>query len=564
MRSAADRTRTDAPAAETPPEAMPAIAPRLLTDLLDKAVAQHGDWPAVDFLGRRWSYTELGEQVRRAASGLQDLGVKPGTRVGLCLPNTPYFVIFYFAILRIGGVVVNFNPLYVERELRHQIVDSGTTVMIVPDLKMIHSKVAAIASETGLINIIVCPMSGILPLAQRIGFALFKRKDHARIPDDALHVRFAELGADGEAPDPVLQSPEDLAVLQYTGGTTGVPKGARLSHANLAANSAQMITHVGHMPGRQERTLGVLPLFHVFALTTVLNYSIDTAAEMVLLPRFEMKQFLKTVRRCSPTQFFGVPTLYAAMNRLADKDIPDLSAIRVCISGGAPLPLEVRAQFEQRTKCRIVEGYGLSEASPIITCNPLEGPVKDNSAGPAFPDTVIEIRDRDEPHRLLPTGERGEVCARGPQIMQGYWNKPEESAAAFIDGALRTGDIGYLDADGYLFLVDRIKDLILCGGYNVYPRVIEDALYEHPAVAEAVVIGIPDSYRGQSPKAFVSLGPNMETDEAALCAFLKDRLSKIEMPSAIEIRASLPKTLIGKLSKKALFDEEAARSAPKP
>ena len=551
--------RNDPPAAELPPETMPTIAPRLLTDLLDKAVLHHGDQPAIDFLGRRWTYNELGDLVRQTARGLQDLGVKPGMRVGLCLPNTPYFVIFYFAVLRIGGVVVNFNPLYVERELKHQILDSGTTIMVVPDLKLIHAKVAKVAEETGLTNIIVCPFGAVLPLVKRMAFACFKRRDIAHIPNDARHVRFADLIADDADPEPVAQSPHDLAVLQYTGGTTGQPKGARLSHANLAANSAQMILHVGHLPDQPERTLGVLPLFHVFALTTVLNYSVDTAAEMVLLPRFEMKQFLATIRRTRPTQFLGVPTIYAALIALPEDQRPDLSTIHICISGGAPLPFEVRDQFEHLYGLRLVEGYGLSEASPIIACNPCEGVVKDNSCGPAFPETVLEIHDLEEPHRVLGVGERGEVCARGPQVMQGYWNRPEDSEKAFIDGALRTGDVGYLDEDGYLFLVDRIKDLILCGGYNVYPRVIEDALYEHPAVAEAVVIGVPDAYRGQSPKAFVSLRAGMAADEAELCAFLKERLSKIEMPSSIELRDHLPKTLIGKLSKKALADEEAAR-----
>ena len=553
-------TSKDLPA-DLPPEVMPTIAPRLLTDLLDKAVAHHGSQPAIDFLGRRWTYAELGDLVRRAARGLQDLGVKPGMRVGLCLPNTPYFVIFYFAVLRIGAVVVNFNPLYVERELKHQILDSGTTIMVVPDLKLIHAKVAKVAEETGLAHIVVCPFGAILPPLKRLAFACFKRRDVASVPNDARHVRFAELIADDADPDPVVQSPHDLAVLQYTGGTTGLPKGARLSHANLAANSAQMILHVGHLPDQPERTLGVLPLFHVFALTTVLNYSVDTAAEMVLLPRFEMKQFLGTIRRTRPTQFLGVPTIYAAIIALPERDRPDLSTIHICISGGAPLPFEVRDQFEHIYGVRLVEGYGLSEASPIIACNPCDGVIKDNSAGPAFPETILEIRDLDDPHRLMATGERGEVCARGPQVMQGYWNRPEESENAFVDGALRTGDVGYLDQDGYLFLVDRIKDLILCGGYNVYPRVIEDALYEHPAVAEAVVIGVPDSYRGQSPKAFVALHAGMHADEAELCAFLKERLSKIEMPSSIEMRESLPKTLIGKLSKKALADEETARRA---
>jgi long-chain acyl-CoA synthetase len=561
MSDAAGITKRGNPAAGAPPETMPSIAPRLLTDLLDKAVAHHGSQPAIDFLSRRWSYKELGDLVRQTARGLQDLGVKPGMRVGLCLPNTPYFVIFYFAILRVGGVVVNFNPLYVERELKHQILDSGTTIMVVPDLKLIHAKVAKIADETPLTHIVVCPFGPILPLMKRVAFACFKRRDIADIPNDARHVRFAELIADDADPEPVERSPHDLAVLQYTGGTTGLPKGACLSHANLAANSAQMILHVGHLPDQPERTLGVLPLFHVFALTTVLNYSVDTAAEMVLLPRFEMKQFLSTIRRTRPTQFLGVPTIYSAMVALPERERPDLSTVHICISGGAPLPFEVRDQFEHIYGVRLVEGYGLSEASPIIACNPCDGIIKDNSCGPAFPETILEIRGLDDPHRVLDTGARGEVCARGPQVMQGYWNRPEDSENAFVDGALRTGDVGYLDEDGYLFLVDRIKDLILCGGYNVYPRVIEDALYEHPAVAEAVVIGVPDSYRGQSPKAFVALRAGTHADEAELCAFLKERLNKIEMPSSIEFRDSLPKTMIGKLSKKALADDEAARRA---
>ena len=538
-------------------EAMPALAPRLLTDLLDHAVERHGAWPAVDFMGRKWTYREIGDLARRAARGLQDLGVRPGTRVGLCLPNTPYYVVAYFAVLRIGGVVVNFNPLYTERELEHQVVDSGVEVMIASDLAMSLPKIEPLIGRTALRRVVVCPIAGVLPALKGTAYRLLKRKDIAHEPHDLRFVRFAQLTARDADPDPVARDPHDLAVLQYTGGTTGVPKGAMLSHANLAANSAQMIAHVGHMPERQERTLGVLPMFHVFALTTVLNYSVETAAEMILLPRFEMKSFLETAKRTRPTQFFGVPTLYAALNKV---DLHgEFDEVRVCISGGAPLPLDIRQTFEKRTGVRVVEGYGLSEASPIIACNPLEGLVKDNSCGPAFPGTAIEIRDPDDIHRIMPQGERGEVCARGPQVMKGYWNRPQETEATFIYGALRTGDVGYLDKDGYLFLVDRIKDLILCSGYNVYPRVIEDALYEHPAVAEAVVIGVPDPYRGQSPKAFVALHPERIVGEEELMEFLKTRISKIEMPSRIEFRAALPKTMVGKLSKKELVAEEAAR-----
>ncbi|GFE74493.1 long-chain fatty acid--CoA ligase [Novosphingobium sp. TCA1] len=543
------------------PEEMPPIAPRLLTDLLDHAVEAHGAWPAIDFMGRKWTYKEIGELSRRAARGFQDLGVKHGTRVGLCLPNTPYYVICYFAILRIGGIVVNFNPLYTEREMAHLVEDSGAEFIVASDLALSLPKIEPLvgARNGALRRVIVCPIADALPKLKGRAYRLLKRKDIAHEPHDLRFLRFADLIARDADPDPVERAPSDLAVLQYTGGTTGVPKGAMLSHANLAANSAQMIAHVGHMPEQQERTLGVLPLFHVFALTTVLNYSVDTAAEMILLPRFEMKSFLATAKRTKPTQFFGVPTLYTALN---NKELHgEFDNVRVCISGGAPLPLEVRQKFEQRTGVRVVEGYGLSEASPIIACNPLEGDVKDNSCGPAFPGTVLEIRDPDNPHRVMPQGDRGEVCARGPQVMSGYWNRPEESEKTFIYGALRTGDVGYLDEDGYLFLVDRIKDMILCGGYNVYPRTIEDALYEHPMVHEAIVIGVPDAYRGQAPKAFVALHPGDVLDQDTLMAFLKERLNKIEMPAAIEFRDSLPKTLVGKLSKKELVEEENARRA---
>ncbi|MPS68579.1 long-chain-fatty-acid--CoA ligase [Novosphingobium aerophilum] len=541
------------------PEEMPPIAPRLLTDLLDHAVEAHGAWPAIDFMGRKWTYREIGDLSRRAARGFQDLGVKRGTRVGLCLPNTPYYVICYFAILRIGGIVVNFNPLYTEREMAHLVDDSGAEFIVASDLALSLPKIEPLVGKGALRRVVVCPIADALPRLKGRAYRLLKRKDIAHEPHDLRFLRFADLIARDADPDPVERSPSDLAVLQYTGGTTGVPKGAMLSHANLAANSAQMIAHVGHMPEQQERTLGVLPLFHVFALTTVLNYSVDTAAEMILLPRFEMKSFLATAKRTKPTQFFGVPTLYTALNN--QQLHGEFDQVRVCISGGAPLPLEVRQKFEQRTGVRVVEGYGLSEASPIIACNPLEGDVKDNSCGPAFPGTALEIRDPDNPHRIMPQGERGEVCARGPQVMSGYWNRPEESEKTFIFGALRTGDVGYLDEDGYLFLVDRIKDMILCGGYNVYPRTIEDALYEHPMVHEAIVIGVPDAYRGQAPKAFVALHPGDVLDQDTLMAFLKERLNKIEMPSSIEFRDSLPKTLVGKLSKKELVEEEAARRA---
>jgi long-chain acyl-CoA synthetase len=530
--------------------------PQLVTDLLDFAVLEHGGRPAIDFMGRGWTYSEIGQMVDRAARGLQDLGLVKGDRFALCLPNTPYFVVLYFAALKVGAVMVHLNPLYTERELEHMIRDSGARMVAVIDIASIHGKIHAVAPGCGVEKIIMCPMADILPTLKSWGWRVLKRAEHAHFHEDGLHVDYARLLERSEAHTPVAVLPEDVAVLQYTGGTTGVPKGAMLTHANLTANAVQQRAHIGAGLKGPQRTLAVLPMFHVFALTAVLNFSIEVAAELVLLPRFEMKQFLETIRRKPPTLFFGVPTIFIAMNALPREQQPDLSCLRACVSGGAPLPLDVRLTFEELMHARICEGYGLTEASPIVACNPVDGIIKENSCGYRFPGTLIEIRDLDDPMKLMPTGERGEICVRGPQVMAGYWNNPEETAKAFIDGALRTGDIGYLDEDGYLFIVDRIKDMILCGGYNVYPRVIEEAAYRHPAIEEAIAIAIPDPYRGQSPKLFVKLHEGQQATTEEIGVFLAGWLNKIEIPREIEIRDSLPKTMIGKLSKKELVAEE--------
>jgi len=534
---------------------------RLLGDMLDRSVARFGAQAVLDFLGRRMTYAELGEAVTHAARGLQDLGVKKGTRVALCLPNTPYYPILFFATLKAGGIVVNVNPLYVERELCHLIKDSGAEIIATCDIAEIHARVLKVAGEMGVRHVITCPIAGALPPLKGLAYRLLKRAEIGRAPSDARHLTFEKLLSAKGTPAPVAVMPDEVAVLQYTGGTTGEPKAAMLSHANLVANADAMVVFVGGEQPHQDRVLGALPLFHVFALTTVLTYSIRTGAEMILLPRFELQQLLKTIDRTKPSYFPAVPTIYAAITTAAETQKIDLSSIHACISGGAPLPAEVRIAFEAATGAKLCEGYGLSEASPIITCNPIDGLNKPGSAGLPFPGTTIEIRDREDPTRLLPVGENGEICARGPQITQGYWHKPAATADLFADGALRTGDVGHLDADGYLFIVDRIKDLILAGGYNVYPRVIEEALYEHPAVLEAVVIGVPDKYRGQAPKAFVVLAEGAAATPLELRDFLRDKISKIELPREVEIRDSLPKTLIGKLSKKELVAEETAKAA---
>ena len=539
------------------------LAGKTLGDFFDEAMAKYRSKPGIDFLGKKYSWGEVDTLVSQAAKGFQDMGVKKGTRVGLCLPNTPYSIICYFAALKVGATVVNYNPLYVERELAFQIEDSETEIMVTMDLEVIYPKVAAMFTRTSLKKIVVCKMSSILPGLKSFLFKLLKSKELANIPADAQHVPFETLVANDGNYSPVTIDPqEDVAVLQYTGGTTGFPKGAMLTHANLTINCAQMLAWTqptGVMALGTEKIVGVLPFFHVFAMTVVMNQGIAIGAEIILLPRFDLELTLKTIHRTSATIFPAVPTIYTAINNAPMLGKYNLSSIKVCNSGGAPLPNEVRHKFEELTGCDLFEGYGLSESSPVASSGPLGGLNKEGSIGIPIPGTRLEIHDIENPGTLLAQGEKGEICIIGPQVMKGYWNRPEDTHKTLIDGRLHTGDVGYMDEDGYTFIVDRMKDMILCGGYNVYPRVIEEAIYLHPGVEEVTVIGIDDSYRGQSPKAFVKLRAGQSVTEEEMITFLADKISKIEMPSQIEFRVELPKTMIGKLSKKELVAEEKAK-----
>ena len=534
---------------------------RALNEYIDDAEIRFAARPAIDFLGRKTTYAQLATHIRQAAKGFQNMGVTKGSRVGLCLPNTPYSVICYFGSLRAGATVVNYNPLYVERELAFQISDSETEIMVTMDLKLLYPKVAAMLSQTeSLKQIVVCRMAPILPPLKGLLFGIVKRKEIAAITDDDTTMRFEDLiNNDGQPEEVEIDIEQDIAVLQYTGGTTGRSKGAMLTQANLSANISQMLSWFPGLRPGEEKIVGVLPLFHVFAMTAVMNFAVASGTEMILLPRYELEQTLKTLSAKKATLFPAVPTIYTAINQAPDLAKYDLSSIRYCMSGGAPLPLEVKRQFEQITGCKLVEGYGLSESSPVATCNSMSGTNKENSIGLPVPGTDITIHDLEAPHDLMPVGERGEVWIKGPQIMKGYLNQAEETADTLRDGWLRTGDVGYMDDQGHFFLVDRLKDLILCSGYNVYPRMVEEAIYLHSAVSEVTVIGIKDEYRGESPKAFVKLKPNESLNETDLKQFLEDKLSKIEMPSHIEFRDELPKTIIGKLSKKELVAEEQAQ-----
>ncbi|HAA91679.1 MAG TPA: dicarboxylate--CoA ligase PimA, partial [Rhodospirillaceae bacterium] len=418
--------------------------------------------------------------------------------------------------------------------------------------------------ESGLRTIVVCSMSDILPPVKSVLFSIFQRSKIADIADDLQHVSFDKLidndGLDAVAEvDPV----NDIAVLQYTGGTTGIPKGAMLTHGNILANAQQIRYWMrglgGEVEAENESILGVIPLFHSFAMTTVMNLGLCCGAEMYLLPRFEREQVLETIAKNKVTLMMGVPTIFTAINACDELEEYDLTSLKFCISGGAPLPGAVKEEFETVAGAKLVEGYGLSECSPVVTCNPVGAENRAGSIGLPLPGTVVEICSIDEKHDVLALGERGEICVRGPQVMAGYLNREDATAEALIDGRFHTGDVGYIDEDGYIFIVDRIKDLILCSGYNVYPRTIEEAIQRHEAVEEVTVIGVPDEYRGEAPKAFVKLRQGAKLSEPDLLAFLKDKLSAIEMPDYVEFRDELPKTMIGKLSKKELAAEEAAR-----
>jgi long-chain acyl-CoA synthetase len=544
--------------------AMP-LDPAPVFQLMEDVAAESPDLPCTNFLGRTLTYGEIGALVDRAAAGLQQLGVIKGTKVGLFLPNTPTFVIFYYAVLKCGGVIVNYNPLYSLDELTFQVKDSETELMVTLDLKVLFDKVETLVSQRTLKGAVVCSFAALLPAAKAVLFKLFKSKELARPKGspvrDRLRLENEVMGNAGGFEPVAIDPVADLAVLQYTGGTTGTPKGAMLTHANLYVNVLQVGAWAPDLVYGRERTLAALPFFHVFAMTVVLNLSVRFASEMYLMPRFVLGDALELLSKHKLTVLAGVPTIFNAMRNHPKIGDYDLSTLKFVLSGGAALPIEVKTGFDAVSRgAPVVEGYGLSETSPVATANPLDGTARAGSIGLPLPGTVISLRDLTDPTREVARGERGEICIGGPQVMQGYWNRPAESAAQFVGDFVRTGDVGVMDDDGFFFIVDRIKDLIICSGYNVYPRRIEDALYEHAAVEEVIVIGIADKYRGEAPKAFVKLKSGQTANRADLMAHLEIKLSKLELPAEIEFRDTLPKTMIGKLSKKELKAEEAERT----
>jgi len=533
-----------------------------LARLLADAARDFPSAPALHFQGRTVSYAQLAEQAWRFAGALAGLGVGKGTKVGLVLPNCPQAVIAFFGALRLGAVVVQNNPLYTERELGHQLADAGVEVVVCLDLA--YERVKAVREATAIREVVVTSVLDELPAVKR-AIAPYTRKGKAAaqaIGRDEPIRRWRELVATAttRAEEAEVDPASDLALLQYTGGTTGLSKGVMLSHANLRSNVEQVRAWFPDADPGREVMMAVLPFFHVYGLTVSLLFGVRIGAALVLMPRFDLEQVLAAVDRHRPTLFPGVPTMYVAINNAAAKGGHDLSSIKACLSGAAPLPLEVAERFERYSGGRLVEGYGLSECSPVALANPIYGKRKAGTIGMPLPDTRARVVDPAEPDRAMPTGEAGELAINGPQVMLGYWNRPEESAQVLHDGWLLTGDMAVMDDEGYFQIVDRKKDLIIAGGYNVYPREVEEVLYEHPKVLEACVAGVPDSYRGEMVKAFVVLRPGEEATTEEIRSFAKERLAAYKVPRAVEFREELPKTLIGKVLRRALVEEEQAKT----
>lgn len=533
-----------------------AFTPLSLPAMLADSVARRGPAPMLDFLGRQFSYDEVAEGVARVARGLQQRGIGKGNRVGLFLPNVPHYVAAYYGALAAGATVVNFSPLYTVAELEAQVEDSGTDTLFTISASALLPTALEVLDGSSLRQLVVGSVAGGLPAAKSVLYRLFRRKEVAAIPDDPRVIRFSALTDNDARPEAVaIDAEKDIALIQYTGGTTGTPKGAMLTHQNLTANARQ-VNVIDPDHDAEDRILGVLPFFHVFANTCVLNRTVLNGGSITMLPRFDAKAALAAITRTRTTALPGVPTMYQALLDHPDLAKTDFSSLRVCISGGAPMPAELREKFVAATGASLVEGYGLTESAGVVSTNPYDGPVKPGTIGQPIPATRIRLLDKEDSTKDAPVGEPGELAVKGPQIMQGYWNRPEADKDSFTaDGWLRTGDVATIDDEGYIRIVDRLKDMIAVGGFKVYPSVIEAHLYEHPAVKEAIVLGVPDPYRGESPKAFVTLEEGFDVSGEALAAWLNPKLGKHEQVSAVEIRAELPKTMIGKLDRKALRAE---------
>ncbi|MFZ5642188.1 MAG: long-chain-fatty-acid--CoA ligase [Bacillota bacterium] len=514
------------------------LNPVPLHKLLYDTAAKYPEKTAIIFYGMKISYAMLAACVNRTASALHEMGLKKGDRVAVMLPNCPDFVIAYYAILSLGGIVVNTNPMYVEREIQHQVNDSGSRMIIT--LTDLYFRVKNVRENTSLEKVFLTGFTG---------------KPEA-MPDDTAW--FADLYSSDRSPAPEVEIDpgEDLAVFQYTGGTTGVSKGVMLTHLNLFANTAQTNQFfVGE--DKKQLILTVLPLFHVYGMSSCMNLAVSAGTTMLLVPRFIPEEIAKIINEYKPTFFPGVPTMYIAL--LNCPEFREPQNVMVYNSGAAPLPLDIWNHYEkilEGTGSLMSEGYGLSEASPTTHCNPVFGERKKGSIGIPFPGTDAAVVDAEKGTTVLPPGEVGELIVRGPNVMKGYWNMPEDTAKTLRNGWLYTGDMAKMDEDGFFYIVDRKKDLIIAGGYNIYPREVEEVLFEYPKIQEAVVAGVPSAYRGETVKAYVVLKQGESATEEEIIGFCKERLAPYKVPKLVEFRDSIPKTAVGKLLRRTLIEEE--------
>jgi long-chain acyl-CoA synthetase len=533
-----------------------------LTRFLEDAARDFPNREALHFLGKSLTYQELQEHVYRFANALKDLGIKRGERVAIMLPNSPQAVISFYAVLYAGGIVVQTNPMYTERELKHQLNDSGAETIICLDL--VYPRVKNVRPETRLKRIIVTGLQDYLPFPKNLLYTLKLRKEgnYVKIEYDSVTFSFKSL-LKKALPTPVeapFESKEDIALLQYTGGTTGLAKGAMLTHHNLVANCLQTEAWMYRIKRGESKVLGVLPFFHVYGMTVVMNFGVRMASTIILVPKFDRDLILELITKHKPTVFPGAPTMYVGLINHPEIHKYDLSSIDACISGSAPLPVEVQEKFERITGGKLIEGYGLTETSPVTHSNLIWDREKNATIGVPWPDTLAKIVDL-ETGEDLPPGEIGEIVVKGPQVMKGYWNRPEETSKVLRDGWFYTGDIGKMDEDGYFYVIDRKKDMIIAGGFNIYPREIEEVLYEHPAIQEAAVIGVPDEYRGETVKAFIVLKQGHSLTEKELDQYCRSKLASYKVPRLYEFRDSLPKSSVGKVLRRVLVEEEKQKRA---
>jgi len=544
------------------------LPPLSMAAAFDDSAQRMGNAPLLDFMGRHYSYAETLDGANRVACGLRALGYGPGDRIGLFLPNVPHYVAAYYGILKLGATVVNFSPLYSVEELEAQVADSGTRLLFTISATALLPTALKVLEASSLERLVVGSVAGALPAAKSLLYRWFKAKEVAEKPDDPRIIAFSKLIAnDGACTTAAIDPETHLALIQYTGGTTGVPKGAMLTHQNLTANARQVARLDPELGTTKDKVLGVLPFFHVFANTCVLNRTVITGGEIVMLPRFDAAQALAAITRTRPLALPGVPTMFQALLDHPNSASTDWSSLKYCISGGAPLPAELKTRFEAATGAKLIEGYGLSESSGVVSANPYVAEGKSGTIGQPIIATRVRLVDKEDPSKPAPEGEPGEIVVAGPQIMGGYWDRPETDDSTFCTDAtgqkwLRTGDVGQIDEDGFIKIVDRLKDMIAVGGFKVFPKHIEDVLYRHPAVKEALVVGMPDSYRGETPRAYVALNDDADPVTGnALRDWLNPQLGKHERVDAVVIRDKLPKTMIGKLSRKDLLIEIAAEAS---